>query len=68
MNKADSPPPSRTVGAVAGIAVIFALAATSRHWLPGYPDWQKAPAATLVGVAVGRIAQRIALRLKDRRR
>ncbi|MGI5181850.1 hypothetical protein ACQEVZ_36690 [Dactylosporangium sp. CA-152071] len=64
--KADSSPPSRTAGLVAGTAVFFALAVTSGHWLPGYPDWQKAPAAALVGVAVGVIVHRIVLRLKDR--
>ncbi|MEV4508917.1 hypothetical protein AB0K00_08180 [Dactylosporangium sp. NPDC049525] len=66
MMKADSSSPSRTAGFVAVLVVFSALAATSGHWLPGYPDWQKAPAALLVSVTVGRIAQRIALRLKDR--
>lgn len=65
MSKADSSSPFRTVGSVAGIVVV-ALALTSRHWLPGYPGLAEAPAAGLVGLAVGVIVHRIILRLKDR--
>ncbi|GAA1519006.1 hypothetical protein GCM10009827_037790 [Dactylosporangium maewongense] len=66
MMKADSSPPSRNAGFVAGFGVYLALDVTSPLWLPGYPDWQKAPAAALVALAVGKIVQRIARRLKDR--
>jgi hypothetical protein len=65
MSKSDSPPRSRIVGSVAGIVVVIALILTQRHWLPGYPDWQKALAAGLVGLAVSLIVHRIIVRLKD---
>jgi uncharacterized membrane protein YfcA len=65
MSRSDSPLRARTVGSGAGIVVVVALILTQRHWLPGYPDWQKALAAGLVGLAVSVIVHRIIVRLKD---
>jgi L-asparagine transporter-like permease len=65
MSRSDDSPRARAIGAGAGIVVVVVAAAlTSRHWLPGYPDWEKALAAGLVALAVNVIVQRVIRRAK----